>query len=197
MAEKACHAVDCATQFGLTQALGFNPTNKGIRMKKAALAAMLFVITSVAHARFDPPTGFRDIAFGSAAETLGAAKLVEESGDFKCFQKANDNLLIGTATINEITYCYYKNQLEMVLIKFDGYTNFSTIKSVLAEKYGSPVQTNRYIDSYWWGLGQPVTIKFDFSDITNKGELYYRYGPVADQQKSDELIRNRAARDDV
>ena len=51
VAEKACHAVPCATQFGLTQVLGVQMTITGMRVKAfTVLAGALLVVAANSNA---------------------------------------------------------------------------------------------------------------------------------------------------
>lgn len=166
-------------------------------MKKMAFGLVLLFVAAAAIAQFVAPTEFRGVAFGSSLKALGSATIVENDGDFKCYYRKGDSMSIGDASLKSIEYCYYKDQLEDVMINYSGFTNYSTIKNVLTQKYGEPAQPNEFLKNFWWGLGQVVAIKLEYSDVTQEGGLYYRYGPVSKKHNADDKAKNKAASSDV
>ena len=106
-------------------------------MKILFLTLALLVASFSAFAEHEPPTSFRDIPFGSSSSLLkDQIKLVENANGLKCYQKNKERLNIGDADLQEITYCYYKDQLYVVLLKFVGSANYGIISDILNQKYG-------------------------------------------------------------
>ena len=169
-------------------------------MRKAHLLALtgLFV-SSIAFARYTPPTGFRDMAWGSSTASVpGGMTLKEDSGDSKCYERKEESLKIGDADLTSIGYCYYKDRLSFVVVAFDGLLNFSAIKEALIQKYETPYRPNPYMDKYWWGMdGKDVVISLDYSDISKKGTLSYMYKPLIDEETQDKKARAAGAANDL
>jgi hypothetical protein len=152
-------------------------------MRASYFTVLAFLLCDFAAAA--TPTGtIRGLAWSGPVSALGAATMVDGDGTLKCYKKRNDDLAVGAATLTSITYCYYKNQLTSVLMKYSGYTNFDDLKISLSQKYGAPRQPNQFLDTYQWFLTK-LFIKFDYSQTVNAGQVIYMYVPLMKEQDRD------------
>lgn len=126
-------------------------------MKKIMLALVLvFVFASVSTADKpikNSPDGFRGIKWGSPISALGkTAKMVEEdkNDETKFYQKTNEDLTLGGATLSRVAYSFWRGKFAGVIIKCDSSAEFEALKSVAIERFGTPVKPNRYIETYGW-----------------------------------------------
>lgn len=130
------------------------------------------------------PESIRGHAWGGPLGDLGDSILGEDDGDLKCYQKKNDDLTVGAATLGRADYCYYKDRLASVFLKYKGYANFNGLKSTLFQKYGAGNQPNQFMEKYQWTLSS-VFIDFEYHQIGDAGELMYMYVPLMKEQQRD------------
>ncbi len=168
-----------------------------MRFMHLVLGAILFSTTTLA--TFTPPTGFRDMPWGSSpSSVVGGMTLEYNDHDSKCYTRKQENLKIGDADLKWIGYCYHKDRLFSVWIKFDGARNFSKIQEALVQKYGKPHRQNSYAEDYLWAAkGSDVALSLTFNDIRQNGELTYLYVPIYDDLGKDKKQRAVQAANDI
>lgn len=115
-------------------------------------------------ADLDSKYGFRDLKFGSGVTSDSV--LIEDGGGFKCYQRPSDALSVGDAILKELRYCYYNNELLVVMIETEGISNSQAFLAVLSAAYGDGYQGNKYIEKYYW-WGELVTLSYDRNSITD------------------------------
>lgn len=140
-------------------------------------------------AGYQAPPDFRGHLWGASTSAFPSLELREESGDSKFYSDPTEDLSIGNAALQSITYGFYKDQLFAVLIRFEGYSNAREVLLAAEGKFGSPVRPNKYLERRFWGLQSNVNINYDYSEVTKKGALTYIYVPVRNQNKGDEEAR--------
>lgn len=59
-----------------------------------------------------------------------------------------DNLSIGGATLSDIHYFFWNDELISVAINADGLTNFYALKEASFQKFGRGLMPNQYIEEY-------------------------------------------------
>lgn len=168
-----------------------------MRFKHLVLCAIFFSTTT--QATFTPPTGFRDMPWGSSpSSVVGGMTLEHKDNDSKCYTRKKESLKIGDADLKWIGYCYYKDRLFSVWIKFDGVKNFSRIQEALVQKYGEPHRQSSYAEDYLWAAeGSDVALSLSFHDIPKNGELTYLYMPIYDDLGKDRKQRAVQASSDI
>src|SRR5688572_23336779 len=110
-------------------------------------ALVLFMTASAAYAqavgRASPPD-FRGIRWGARSTEVPGLQLVESREDRAIYTRDRDRPTIGSATVDEISYGFYKDRFHFVLIRATGESNYYAIKSVFLEAYGQPLQPNQF-----------------------------------------------------
>ena len=99
------------------------------------------------------PDGFRGIKWGTKLETLKGMTKVRKQSDKNstfCF-KNNENLQIGNAQLTEIGYVFWRDKFYAVIVKTEGYSNWSHLKDAAFAKFGKGNQKNKQIEGYKWG----------------------------------------------
>jgi hypothetical protein len=100
-------------------------------------------------------------------------KLVDDQGvRVKVYVRENDELRIGDADLENITYVFFLGRLNSVIIGYRSHLNHEKLKQTLFRVFGGgqrPRQTNeRY---YWFGVG--VRIIMEFNTISEKGNIVF------------------------
>ena len=153
--------------------------------KKLALLVFLLIasvsVTIPAFAFQNEPDGFRGIKWGTNITEFSDTLLVESGKDSQYYMKKNDEMKIGDAHIDQMSYGFYKNQFYVVLVEYNGYLNFTKLKAILFDQYGKPEQPNQLMDRYFW-TGGTVDIYFDYNEILKKGNIYYSFRPIQQER---------------
>jgi hypothetical protein len=166
-----------------------------MRRQRFFFGLLLSVLISNAFA-YSPPDGFRGIKWGSPHTSLGPAKLAESDGKGSDYYvRDKEDLTIGDATVKQIAYGFYKDQLNFVLVQFTGSTNEDFLKRALTAKYGAPQRPNEFAEQYQWGVMSTVAIVLNYSKVTDKGSISYVERAITQQQQADKNARAKATND--
>jgi hypothetical protein len=130
------------------------------------------------------PDGFRGIKWGTNISELREMSLSEDRGDSKFYLRKGDKLKIGDADIDRISYGFYKSRFNKLFIIYKGSLNFTKLKDTFFEQYGQGSKPNRFMEQYYW-VGETVSIAFEHSEITKKGEIVYTYDPISNEKEAD------------
>ncbi|MCM8805051.1 MAG: CsgG/HfaB family protein [Candidatus Omnitrophica bacterium] len=114
------------------------------------------------------PDAFRGIKWTTYSTQIPNLKLIKEEGNFKEYLKTDDNMQIGKAKLEKITYRFYKDQFESVLVETKGKANFENLKTVTLERFGEGEKIDE--NEYLWE-GQITTIYLKFQQGEEKGIL--------------------------
>ena len=161
---------------------------------------LLLLIISVyvaipAFAFQNEPDGFRGIKWGTDIRKLPDMVLLERDGDIKIYYRKFDQLKIENVHVDEIVYRFYKNRFCAVHILFDGFSNFTRLKSVLSRQHGQGENPNRHLEKYFW-LGANVNIDIEYNEIERKGGIrYFVKSSYEEQKKGDKEKARKGARD--
>jgi hypothetical protein len=127
------------------------------------------------------PDGFRGIKWGTNIRELNDMLVAESGKDTVYYIRKNDTLKIGDADIDQISYGFYKNRFYVVLVEYNGFLNFTKLKTILFDQYGKPDQPNQLMDKYFW-TGGTVDIYFDYNEILKRGDIYYSFRPIQQER---------------
>lgn len=130
------------------------------------------------HGDSDEPTGFRNIPWGTDINTLSDMELLdtdENCGGIREYKKKGDNLQIGAAKIDKISYSFWEGKFCSVSLLTKGEVNFACLREAVFLKYGpgllaadpQGVDSDRRI---WWGSISWMCM--EYSEITKQGGLY-------------------------
>lgn len=114
------------------------------------------------------PDGFRGIKWSTFNTQVPNLKLIKEEGNFKEYIKTDDSMQIGKAKLEKITYRFYKDQFESVLVETKGKENFENLKIVTIERFGEGKKIDE--NEYLWE-GQVTTIYLKYQQVEEKGIL--------------------------
>ena len=92
------------------------------------------------------PSGFRDLAWGSAP--VEGMQLVAEDGEHRFLSRPTDSLRIGRAVLNSITYVYERGRLQAAVVELPA-SGFEPLQRQLREDWGAP-KTLKPDQKYAW-----------------------------------------------
>lgn len=147
-------------------------------------------------ADLDSKYGFRDIKFGSHIDSLSGFTLEEVSGDKSFYIRKSDSLKIGPAPLKFIGYTFYKGRFLSVMFESKGLENSSRLFEVLSLAYGEPRQPNEFIKEYFW-LGKRVSGFYEYSDIHEKGTVFFSSRDIQSEMDADNLRASKKAVSDL
>ena len=120
------------------------------------------------------PDGFRGIKWGQDISTVDGLVYVSTDpsyGGIDCYIREGDELKMGNAKLERIVYGFWKNKFSDVRISTKGYTNWSSFKAVVFEKFGEGYQDNEYIEEYvWWG--EKTWMILEYNEFSKEGLLF-------------------------
>ena len=120
------------------------------------------------------PTGFRGIKWGTNIQNQKNMILISDYNDGrKNYKRKSDKLSIGSASISEIVYVFYKDRFYQVLIGFvfpdrDSQIDHDILRDILVEAYGTPVVSS---GMYIWANNNIEITLFP-------GGIIYTYMPI-------------------
>jgi hypothetical protein len=143
---------------------------------------LFFVICLPASWGFEnEPKAFRGIKWGSDINNLKDMRFHTQSGESRVYFRKNDKLKMGAANLLQIWYFFSKDKLYSVVVMFEEWSNFNSLKEELFEQHGMGYAPKRFTEEYRW-MGSDVIIFFDYDEIDDKGRLAYYYLPIMKEQ---------------
>jgi hypothetical protein len=139
-------------------------------------------------AYLDFRNGFRDLKFGDPPTQ--DMKVFEEGGETKFYRRSSDDLTIGNANIEEISYGFYKGRLYSVLLQTGGLINSRALLAVLREAYGPGSRPNQFMDRYLWD-GSKVLLYYDQKPISDDAITMFQSVPLRNEKAADEKAKAR------
>jgi len=131
----------------------------------------LFTITSFSFE--NEPDGFRGIKWGTNISTLRGMTYVATQkfpGGIKVYTRQGDNLEIGGANLESISYGFWGEKFLMAIATTKGFSNWQPLQKATFAKFGKGYQSNKYIESYFWN-GPITIITLSYSEISRDGAL--------------------------
>lgn len=144
--------------------------------RKVAVASIIvFALTLVVGNAFAEGDGFRGLKWGTEFSTVkGDMNYVRTDpsyGGVKIYAKEDDELRIGGASLQSIEYGFWQDRLSSVMIRFKGYSNFSSLKDATFQKFGPGYKANRFMEDYIWDE-EVAGMSLKYKEVLNKGYLY-------------------------
>lgn len=154
-------------------------------MKSPAPALLLLVLAvSVFNGAVfaaEPINGFRGLRWGDPVSSIPNARKTQSLAIGEhCYERPDDTLTMGKATLSDIRYCFYKNRFSSLIITFPSERDGDAIRLALIEAYGVPSQPH-------------PDLKHHYRWRTSKAEaiLEYRLEGGAFIANSEALLRER------
>jgi hypothetical protein len=119
------------------------------------------------------PTGFGGLTWGTEFSTVQDQFVYSRTnpslGGIKYYTRKNDKMTFGEAELNGIEYGFWQEKFCAVRVYFFGYTNFSSLKNFLFERFGPGTQPNDFIEVYFWFSFPEALIHIGYDETTQKG----------------------------
>lgn len=158
------------------------------KMCLVVTAAVAVMLSICALAYENEPSDFRGVKWGTNIEKLPGMVVTLDGGDLKAYTRKGDKMMIGDATLNSLHYIFYKDEFYCVRIEFKGFSSFSKIRDEVFRMHGKP-GGEEYIERHFYWGGSNTSIKLDYDDSTEMGELGYKFLPIDFQIDEDERIK--------
>lgn len=153
--------------------------------KNLVLAVLLAFIGTSVYAFQNEPDNFRGIKWGTNIDTLSDMKLIEDGGDEKFYNRKNEKMKMGEATLDDVIYVFYKGKFSGVMIEFNSKLNFEKTKNTFFYVYGNAEQPNQFLEEYLW-VGDDVFIGLTYTEIEKKGSAAYAFIPLLEEKRKTE-----------
>lgn len=151
-------------------------------MRKIALSVLivwLFVIAACApYSRLQAPAveieGFRGIKWGTPVDQLRPEMVFvgrNTGRDIEWYTRKDEDLFMGEATVESISYFFYQNLFNKVNITARGADNYEALKDYLLAKYGKATKSIR--ETYIWSL-EKTLIMFAYNPSTEVSRLIFQ-----------------------
>jgi len=147
------------------------------------------------------PKAFRGIKWGTDVNDLPDMIFHTQSGESKVYFREskvyfrkNDKLKIGAANLLQVWYFFSRDKLYSVVIMFEEWSNFNSLKTELFKLYGTGYAPDRFTEEYRW-MGSDVIVFFDYDEIDDKGRLAYYYLPIMKEQLEERTETDKKAGD--
>jgi len=137
----------------------------------AAVAALWLTAITPALAgsidALDAEDGFRDSQFGARVESFEGLELLSASGarGMEVYVRPADVLELGDATLDGVTYGFYRGELYFVALFASGSRNARAALAQLEKVYGSGTKVNEDASEYVW-RGRKVMLHFRADPVT-------------------------------
>lgn len=132
-----------------------------MRLKSTCLTALL-ATTSAAlslalvalEAQAFELRGFRGVRWGEGADALRGVTLQLADGDVACRRRETENLVFGDTALESVQYCFYRDQLAMVVL--DAPVTRNAFSTEFQSAYGRPDAQRDGVAS--WGDSSSATL---------------------------------------
>lgn len=114
------------------------------------------------------PDGFRGIKWTTSIGEISNLKILNQESNYKECTKTDDNMQIGKAKLEKITYRFYKDQFESVIVETKGKDNFENLKSATIERFG---EGKKIDENEWIWEGKITSIHLKYLTDGEKGIL--------------------------
>ena len=155
------------------------------------LGAALVLVSAAALAAgsedgLDAADGFRDAHFGARIESFHGLDLVTANGarGTRVYVRPGDELKLGDASLDGITYGFYSGELYFVALLSSGHRNAQMMLAALQEAYGPGRRVSRDVDEFLW-QGRRVVLHFREDPATGMGMADLTSLPIDARAKAD------------
>ena len=141
------------------------------------LLLSLAVVSATTWAFENEPKDFRGIKWGTNISELSDMVFHTQQGESKVYFRKEDKLRFEDADLLQIWYFFSNDRLYSIVINFEEWSNFNSLKTELFNIYGIGHAPNRFKEEYRW-MGSEVIVFFDYNEIREEGKLSYYYLPI-------------------
>ena len=158
---------------------------------------LLFLLSMVAFAA--PAKSFREYVVGGPCPTGDEWSMGEMTDNLRVWTRQDEKMSIGDAVLTNVDWLCWDTDTETsvlagVMLRFPN-TSGPPLLETLTLTWGSPLQANKYIQSYLW-MGGPVSGYLSYNNIDG-GVLLLSHTATMNQVRAAKQSRAAAASDDL
>jgi len=143
---------------------------------------------------------FREMKWGSAIVDYPAMVLAEDKGDWKFYRQNRNDLVIGPAKLEQITYGFYKDRFYSVSIEAKGKVNCRALRDAVFATYGKGHRQNKAVQKWSWRPGREapkyVSMSLEYFEGTESSRLVLTYLPSKKRKQADKAKAAKGAAKD-
>jgi len=145
-------------------------------LRALAMLGLLLLAAAAAGAEeldaLDAENGFRDAHFGAPVESFEGLELISANGagGTRVYVRPDDELLLGEARLDGITYGFYEGRLYFVALLTSGGGNARAALTALQSAYGPGLRLEGPAEEFLW-QGRRVALHFRRDPVTAMGMI--------------------------
>lgn len=134
----------------------------------------------------DETYGFRGTRFETAPAAYKDLVLAEKAGETKYYRRTGEKKQLGSGTLTDVTYGFYKGKLSVVMLKTTGLANSRAVLEALEEQAGSGTRSNPYAQRYAWNASK-VHMSYDENALSNDAVILLTCKKLKEQEMKQNL----------
>ncbi|MBN1105197.1 MAG: hypothetical protein JXL84_17420 [Deltaproteobacteria bacterium] len=142
-----------------------------------ALWLLLNASCSTKYQAEDYSVHFKGIKWGERIQDLDQFEIVKriDASSFVAVRR-NENLSLGEARLEEVTYYFRNNSLQRVQGVIPGYGGLLSVKRLMTEEYGPPVLNDTTMNRYIWKLGNELSFFMSYYKSSDRALVHFNFG---------------------
>jgi hypothetical protein len=120
--------------------------------------------------------GFRDLQWGVNVSSVDGLEQLETDMDLENvieYVRPKEILYIGNIALTSIIYAFWRDQLYMVTIWTQDYSNFSALREMVFKQFGKGRRSDQSHERYLWAE-TPTDMMLEYIKDSRKGFLWQR-----------------------
>jgi hypothetical protein len=154
----------------------------------AALVSALIALPAVADelGALLEQGGFESARLGDPIEAFDGLELLGQNPEAgtATYRRRGDELRIGGAAIDGVTYSFYDGRLYFISVQMTGEKNAAAIRRALEAAYGDGIATGAHPNEHIWP-GSGVFVLYDLDAKTNRGMAAMTSSPIHARMRLD------------
>ncbi len=159
-------------------------SRKAKNVSQTAFPAQPAVIREDSDSIF-PDKTYSKLKWGTRfAAISGLVKINDAEGpdDVVEYERANENLKLGRATLDSIHYSFWRDKLYMLTIRTRGRSNYTALRDDILRQFGKERRDDQADERYLWTKA-PNDIMLQYSKEGEQGLLWLRSSKIDRQYK--------------
>lgn len=134
----------------------------------------------------DDTYGFRGARFETAPSAYKDLVLAEKAGETTYYRRTGEQKQLGSGTLTDVTYGFYKGRLSVVMLKTTGLANSRAVLEALEEQAGPGTRSNPYAQRYAWNASK-VHLSYDENALSNDAVILLTCKKLKEQEMKQHL----------
>jgi hypothetical protein len=134
----------------------------------------------------DETYGFRGARFETTTSAYKDLVLAEKAGETQYYRRTGEKKQLGSGTLTDVTYGFYKGRLSVVMLKTTGLANSRAVLEALEEQAGPGTRSNPYAQRYAWNASK-VHMSYDENALSNDAVILLTCKKLKEQEMKQNL----------